>query len=117
MQVDYAVMFEDNDDKAGKRAEFMKEHLAFLRSHAGEISAAGPLKDAETGMPAGGLWLVRAGSREEVVALIEADPFWPTGLRKSYKILQWTKVHAVQAKPVQTSFDRSSVSDGPSQIT
>lgn len=115
--MDYAVLFEDHDDKAGKRAEFMTEHLAFLRSHAGEISAAGPLKDAETGVPAGGLWLVCAQSREAVVALIEADPFWPTGLRKSYKILQWTKVHAVEARPVQVSFDRSSFSDGPSQIT
>lgn len=95
--MDYAVLFEDNDNKAGKRAKFMKEHLAFLRSHAGAISAAGPLKDAETELPAGGLWLVRAESREAVVALIEADPFWPTGLRKSYKILEWTKVHAVQA--------------------
>jgi uncharacterized protein YciI len=115
--MDYAVLFEDNDDKAGKRAEFMKEHLAFLRSHAGEISAAGPLKDAETGLPAGGLWLVHADSRQAVVALIEADPFWPTGLRKSYKILQWTKVHAVEAQPVHASLERSSVSEGPSQIT
>jgi uncharacterized protein len=115
--MDYAVLFEDNDEKAGKRAEFMTEHLAFLRLHAEAISAAGPLKDAETGMPAGGLWLVRAHSREAVMALIEADPFWPTGLRKSYKILQWTKVHAAEAGSVQVSFDRSSVSDWPNQIT
>jgi hypothetical protein len=32
--MDYAVLFEDNEEKAGKRAEFMKEHLAFLRSNA-----------------------------------------------------------------------------------
>jgi uncharacterized protein YciI len=96
--LDYAVLFEDNDEKAGKRAEFMKEHLAFLRSNAEQISAAGPLKDAGTGLPAGSLWLARAGSHEEVTALVKADPFWPTGLRKSYKIVEWTKVHAVQAE-------------------
>jgi uncharacterized protein YciI len=86
-------MFEDNDEKSGKRAEFMKEHLAFLKSNGEEISAAGPLKDAITGLPAGGLWLVSAQSCEEVVALVMADPFWPTGLRKSFRILEWTKVH------------------------
>lgn len=91
--MDYAVLFEDNDEKAGKRAEFMKEHLVFLKSKAKQISAAGPLKDAASGSPAGGLWLVSAQSREEVVALVKADPFWPTGLRKSYRILEWTKVH------------------------
>jgi uncharacterized protein YciI len=95
--LDYVVMFEDNEHKAGKRAEFMKEHLAFLRSKAGQVSAAGPLKEAKNGTPAGGLWLVSAESRDEVEALVKADPFWPTGLRKSYTILEWTKVHAVGA--------------------
>jgi uncharacterized protein len=90
--LDYAVMFEDNEEKASKRGEFMKEHLAFLRSKA-QISSAGPMKNAETGLPAGGMWLVRAGSREEVVDLVMADPFWPTGLRKSFKILEWSRVH------------------------
>jgi uncharacterized protein YciI len=96
--MDYVVLFEDNEEKAGKRGEFMKEHLAFLRAHAEQISEAGPMKDAETGLPAGGLWLVRAEAREEVTALVRADPFWPTGLRKSYKILEWTKAHAVEVR-------------------
>ncbi|MGE4247879.1 MAG: YciI family protein [Parvibaculaceae bacterium] len=116
--MDYAVIFADNEEKSGKRAEFMKEHIAFLRAHDGLISAAGPMKDAQTGSPAGGLWLVSAASAEEVVALVKADPFWPTGLRKSYQILEWKKVHAVAARPPpQASLDRSSGSDGPSQIT
>ena len=90
-------MFEDNEEKAGKRAEFMKEHLIFLESKAEQISAAGPMKDAKTGLPAGGMWLVSAQSREEVTDLVTADPFWPAGLRKSFKILEWTKVHEVEA--------------------
>ena len=91
--MDYVVVFADNEERAGKRAEFMKEHLAFLRAHAKQISAAGPMKDAETGLPTGGLWLVSAEAREDVVGLVKADPFWPTGLRKSYKILEWKKVY------------------------
>ena len=98
--MDYVVVFVDNEEKAGKRAEFMNGHLAFLRAHAEEISAAGPLKDAETGLPAGGLWLVSAETREAVIALVMADPFWPTGLRKSYRILEWKKVHDVEARPL-----------------
>jgi len=86
-------MFEDNEEKAGKRGEFMKEHLAFLKSNAKQIAAAGPMKDSETGLPAGGMWLVSAQSREEVIELVMTDPFWPTGLRKSFKILEWTRVH------------------------
>jgi hypothetical protein len=29
----------------------------------------------------------------QVQALVEADPFWPTGLRKSIQILEWTQVY------------------------
>jgi uncharacterized protein YciI len=40
----------------------------------------------------GGLWLVEAGSADEVRRLCENDPFWPTGLRKSVQIHEWTRV-------------------------
>ncbi|MEO3433701.1 YciI family protein [Inquilinus sp. CAU 1745] len=90
----YAVLLEDDDSQAGERAKHMQEHLAFLERNAASIDSAGPLKDAKTGEPAGGLWLVRADNAEEVRAHIEADPFWPTGLRKSVRILEWTQVFA-----------------------
>lgn len=76
------------------RTAHMPEHLAFLERNANVIKAAGPLTDAEDGGPAGGLWLVEAVSRETVRALVEADPFWPTGLRKSVRVLQWKQVFA-----------------------
>jgi uncharacterized protein YciI len=88
----FAVFFEDNADKSDMRARFMSDHLAFLTSNGDQIEAAGPMKDAETGMPAGGLWLVRAEQASQVRTLVEADPFWPTGLRKSVRILEWTQV-------------------------
>lgn len=90
----YAVLFEDNDSQADKRAKHMAEHLAFLQRNAACITAAGPLMDTKTDAPAGGLWLVEADSAQAVQALIEADPFWPTGLRKSVRVLQWTQVFA-----------------------
>ncbi len=88
----YAVILEDNDEFAAMRAKYMAQHLAFLEAHADEIMTAGPLTDTADGTPAGGLWLVKANSRQEVCSLLHADPFWPTGLRKSFRILEWKQV-------------------------
>jgi hypothetical protein len=90
----YIVLFEDEPSRAAMRQRHMPEHLAFLERNAASIRAAGPLRDAATDAPAGGLWLVEADSRAAVAALTEADPFWPTGLRRSVRILEWTQVFA-----------------------
>lgn len=90
----YAVLFEDDPSRAEMRQKLMSQHLAFLQSNARSVQAAGPLKDAVEGSTVGGLWLVEAENSEAVQALIEADPFWPSGLRKSLRILEWTQVFA-----------------------
>ena len=90
----YAILFEDDDSRAEMRTRHMPDHLAFLERNAGEVQAAGPLRDTTDGAPAGGLWLVQADSLESVRSLVEADPLWPTGLRKSVRILEWTRVFA-----------------------
>ncbi|MGQ0675185.1 MAG: YciI family protein [Rhodospirillales bacterium] len=86
----FVVMFEDDPAKAGERAKHMARHLAFLEKH--RVQAAGPLIDPANGAGAGGMWLVEAASAADARALVEADPFWPTGLRKSVRILQWKQV-------------------------
>ena len=90
----YAVLFEDNDEFAYKRQEFMADHLRFLQDNADRIESAGPLKNARSGEAAGGIWIVDADDADAVEALIETDPFWPTGLRKSVRILEWKQVFA-----------------------
>ncbi len=90
----YAVFFEDDDRHADKRAQHMAEHLSFLEANNEAISVAGPLKDSADGSPAGGLWLVTAENSAAVQALVEQDPFWPTGLRKAIRIMEWTQVFA-----------------------
>ena len=92
-QMKYAVFFQDNESHADKRNEFMDDHLRFLEANSDKIGAAGPLKDSETDSPSGGLWLVEADSSAAVKKLIEADPFWPTGLRKSVRVLEWNQVY------------------------
>ena len=89
----YAVLFEDNEEYAQMRPRFMADHLQFLGDNSDKINAAGPLKDAATQDPAGGLWIVEADNAGQVQALVETDPFWPTGLRKSIQILEWTQVY------------------------
>ena len=88
----YVVLFEDESSRAHMRAGHMADHLAFLARNAEAVRAAGPLKDAASGDGAGGLWIVEADGPAAIRALVEADPFWPTGLRKSVRILEWTQV-------------------------
>lgn len=96
----YIVLFKDNPNADPKiRVRLMPDHLAFLESNSGEIKAAGPLTtDADEA--AGGLWIVDTASKTRVFTLIEADPFWPTGLRAGYEILNWRQVFADGARRI-----------------
>jgi uncharacterized protein YciI len=90
----FVVLFEDNAEAAAEaRRTHMQAHLAFLEKHAAHVRAAGPLRTI-VGDGAGGMWVVDAGSAEEVDRLVKDDPFWPTGLRKSVRILEWRQVFA-----------------------
>jgi uncharacterized protein len=94
----FAVLFEDNDACADEvRSRYMQDHLDFLERGASMIKAAGPLRQ-NGHTPAGGLWLVEAGSRDAVDQLVHSDPFWPTGLRRSVRVLEWQQVFADGAR-------------------
>lgn len=91
----FAILFEDDATLGAQvRRRHMAEHLAFLDAHAESIRAAGPLHEAGEGSPAGGLWIVEAADHGAVDALVRSDPFWPTGLRRSVRILAWRQVFA-----------------------
>jgi len=90
----FAVLFEDNEEFAHMRPQYMADHLQFLNDNSEQIEAAGPLKDGVTQDAAGGIWIVDADDAAQVRALVETDPFYPTGLRKSIRILEWTQVFA-----------------------
>ena len=40
------------------------------------------------------MWLVEADNPGQVQDLMEEDPFWATGLRKSVRLLEWAQVFA-----------------------
>ena len=90
----FAVQFEDDPDLGQSvRQKHMPDHLAFLETNSDRILAAGPLLIGE-GAIDGGLWLVEAEDRDAVEALVQADPFWPTGLRRAVRIHHWRQVFA-----------------------
>jgi uncharacterized protein len=99
----YAVLFEDDATRTDARTRLMQDHLAFLDRNAASISAAGPLRDpAANDAATGGLWLVEASDVTRVMALVESDPFWPTGLRKNVRVLRWAQVFAAGKRVVLT---------------
>ncbi len=90
----FIILFQDNPDADPNiRKTHMPDHLAFLERNADTILSAGPLMDTD-GQGAGGIWTLNAPDASTVEALVHADPFWPTGLRQSYQILQWKQVFA-----------------------
>ena len=90
----YVILFEDEPSLGPDiRANTLPAHLDFLAANAETIESAGPLTQTD-GTPHGGIWIVKADKEADVQTLIEADPFWPTGLRKSVSILKWTQVFA-----------------------
>ena len=86
----FCVTFQDNPGKEHLRQRHMAEHLAFLATQGAAIRGAGPLFDGTQGR--GGMWLIEAATRADVQALVEQDPFWPTGLRREVTILEWRQV-------------------------
>lgn len=94
----FIIVFEDAPDADPDiRKTHMTKHLDFLERNAEKIEAAGPLTDAE-GQGRDGLWIVEAGTEDEVDQLVHEDPFWPTGLRKSYSIIKWRQVYVDGAR-------------------
>lgn len=90
----FAVLFDDRSNADPNiRRDHMPAHLSFLEANAGVIPDAGPLRGGDR-TAAGGLWLVNAADVAEVDRLVHADPFWPTGLRETYRVLEWSRVFA-----------------------
>ncbi|PVB62649.1 YciI family protein [Labrenzia sp. 011] len=97
----FVILFEDNPDADPDiRKTHMSRHLDFLENHRGRIEAAGPLSDP-SGAGRDGLWIVEAYREEDIEQLIREDPFWPTGLRKSWSILKWMQVYAAGSRLIQ----------------
>ena len=94
----FIARFEDDPDALHVREEHTDAHMAYLGEHSDQIIAAGPLREEPDAAPVGALWFIEASDRAAVEALLDQDPFWINGLRKSRSILQWHR--AVPDQPV-----------------
>jgi len=92
MKRTFVVLFEENPAADPSiRERVFPEHISYLAKNFSYVTAAGTVF-YETGRRFGGMWVVQAAERREVEALVTEDPFWPTDLRKCYKILEWRVV-------------------------
>ena len=86
----YAVHFDDDPTKQSVRDEHQQAHDVYLQQCADRIVSAGVLHREGSKQPLGGLWLVRGSSELDVRGLIEADPFFAHGLRRTVRVWQFS---------------------------
>jgi uncharacterized protein YciI len=85
----YAVHFENDPQSDELQRRHGESHLAYLARHTERIVAAGAL-GREGGAPGGGaLWLVRATSELEARELVEGDPFFVHGVRRTVRVWRY----------------------------
>lgn len=82
----YAVHFEDDPNKQSVRDRHQQSHLGYLQDCGERIVDAGVLSREGSDAPLGGLWLVRGSSELDVRGLIETDPFFVHGLRRTVRV-------------------------------
>jgi len=87
----FAVIFTDKTDQGALRAQNLEAHIDWVADHPQEVLVAGSLREEPGSTPKGGLWIVDAVSKEEVMALMQTDPFYTCGLRQSVEVLHWSK--------------------------
>ena len=86
----WVVIFDDNLEMLDVRRKFGAQHLDYLRANSARILIGGGLRNAPGEPFVGGLWVVEADGRDEVVKLVENDPYYHPEFR-SFKILTWGK--------------------------
>lgn len=88
----YAVEYA-YDDRSSERDRVRPDHRAFLQSLLGRgtLLASGPWSGPDADPP-GALLLVVAGSREEALQTLDADPFVTAGLVAQRSAREWNPV-------------------------
>lgn len=87
----WVAIFEDHEGRDAIRKEHSAAHVDYLAAHRAQIVIAGGLRPAPGEWYCGGLWVLEVETRDDVVRLIEGDPYYRLGLRKGYRLLVWGK--------------------------
>jgi uncharacterized protein YciI len=76
----FLVYLEDTADNMRIREPLLKEHMAHIGRHIAAIKMAGPFMRDDGSGPAGGMLLVEAESKQQVIDIVDADPYNKAGL-------------------------------------
>jgi uncharacterized protein YciI len=87
----WIVLFQDAPEMLDVREKHFADHVAYLTSQSDIFVDGASLSTKEGGAPTGGMWIVKAKSKEKIVRLIEGDPMFQSGHR-TYEIFATGKV-------------------------
>ncbi|MCB1596872.1 MAG: YciI family protein [Gammaproteobacteria bacterium] len=82
----YLVYLEDIADNMPIRKPLLNAHMAHMGTHAEAIRLGGPIMRDDGSAPAGGVLLIEAQSKQEVIDIIDADPYKQAGLWPQIRI-------------------------------
>lgn len=89
----WLIVCEDGPDGAKLRADraLMDAHWAHEQSIKQHILCAGSLRSDDGTTPLGGLLILDIATRDEALALFNADPATRAGLRHKVTVKRWNK--------------------------
>jgi len=93
----FILRFTDKPDSLPLREQHLAAHVAWLDAHADAVLVAGTLRPEPEGPPVAAIWIVRAASRDAVLALSDSDPFWIHGLRATREVFYYRAHSALPA--------------------
>jgi uncharacterized protein YciI len=96
----FIVQFTDKPEGLPLRSQLLPAHLEWLETNRDSVLVAGSLRHQPEAAPVGGCWVVEAGAKADVEALVRTDPFWIGGLRDSCQVFHWSKAFPDQLTPV-----------------
>lgn len=85
----HIVRFQDKPGTQEIRNAYMDAHLDWVSKNRSFVLLAGSMRDAPGVPPVGGLWIVDAGNKDDVMKKIKTDPFWINGVREGVEVFFW----------------------------
>lgn len=93
----FIVRFTDKPNSAAIREQYLADHFAWIDSHADRIPVAGAIREVPGTPPIASIWVVKGESPEDVLKLVDSDPFWKNGLRATREVFHYA-VHSALLK-------------------
>lgn len=89
----WAIYSIDKPDTAALRVSHVEAHKAYLDKVDAQIFFSGPQQSDDALRNIGSLWIIRAGSRAEAQAFVDAEPFFRAGLYERCTITRVRRGH------------------------